>query len=202
MIVIFRPPRREQRAAPIMVLAMKAIMDLPQVGQAFNDMAWQVLTIGDGIPETFLTSDRAIYLPMSLGNPRGTVILPLSPRKLFIASRSPAVFEGIASHGPRGVTVHMNAAICRQAHSYVYGRDAESARFVDRRLQKYPDATHWATFFKALQRSLWRVLGQLATLICTKLIEALYSLSRSGKSYSAAVQRILVSPDGFEPSTL
>jgi hypothetical protein len=81
-----------------------------------------------------LTSDRPVIMSNGLAYLYGHIALPIGPRKLFLASRTPELAREIC--GRRGLAETTNYLIARQAHKYVYGTDDTQLRFVENRLRK------------------------------------------------------------------
>ena len=62
---------------------MVAAMDVPEVGLHIIRMHWEVIEICN-TPRRFLTSDRPVGMRM-IKEPDGSITLPISPTKLFVA---------------------------------------------------------------------------------------------------------------------
>jgi hypothetical protein len=65
----------------------------------------------------------------------GFIALPVSPRALFLASRTQAITRAIL--GQKNLVETINNVVVRQAQQYVYGTDCAQCVFVERRLQKH-----------------------------------------------------------------
>lgn len=81
----------------------------------------------------FLTSDRPIVMTDGIGYDNSHIVMPLSPRHLFIAANTEAMCRELKALG--GNLVHrMNDRIVRQARKFVFGTDDSQHRFVENRL--------------------------------------------------------------------
>jgi Protein of unknown function (DUF4238) len=130
-----------------LVRGMQSLMDLENVGQRLNDMSFAVFTF-DRVPEPLLTSDRPIVKTFPLDHLDANLTIPLSPSKLFVAANSDAVFRRIESDGARLTIARVNNMIVRQAAKFVYGPNDGMFQFIERRLNRDPDALRWATFHR------------------------------------------------------
>jgi len=129
----------------LLVNLMQRVMDLPQVGQFLNDMRWGVITVQDA-QHSFMTSDRPILKPFPFIHDDAHIAMPISPTKLFVAVKRDATLELIKRNGRAPIIVKSNAMIACQAATFVYGHTDRMTAFVDRRLNRDPEALHWATF--------------------------------------------------------
>jgi hypothetical protein len=94
---------------------------------------WDVLSF-DKYNHSLLSSDRPVIMSDGLMQSDGCIALPIGPRALFLASRTPAITRTIRRK--RNLAETINTAVVRQAHQYVYGTDNAQHDFVEKRLQK------------------------------------------------------------------
>lgn len=113
---------------------IQSVMDLQNVGTEINQMRWRVLVISDG-GRDFLTSDKPVYLSHGLQNDDAFFSLPISPRKLFLASKSEAQLDRIEKFSKADLTQAVNKTVVQQATKYVYGTDDSQRNFVDKHLR-------------------------------------------------------------------
>lgn len=104
-------------------------------GDAIIRMHWWTIGIADGFPD-LLTCDRPVYMSHGLMDDRCFIALPLSPRFVFIATRSQSTFDRVMSRGIKVVTKLINESMVTQADKYVYGAHDRHLRFVENRLTK------------------------------------------------------------------
>jgi Protein of unknown function (DUF4238) len=131
------------------VQALQTIMDLPNVGAAINEMHWGVATLHDLRPR-FLTSDRPVVMTNGLGFPMSHIIMPISPRALFIATKTSVKLTLLRQALYEGTLLdHVNHIVAAQARKYVYFCDDSQLPFIEDRLGRYP-----AQFIASTQSSL------------------------------------------------
>jgi hypothetical protein len=69
-----------------------------------------------------------------LSVPDAHIVLPISPRRLCIATNNDDTFQAIAENTADELTYKMNNQVTQQAYKFVYGTDASQLRFVANRL--------------------------------------------------------------------
>jgi hypothetical protein len=127
----------EQKAPEILSNFGKQI--LPDIiahqptGDAIIRMRWWTIDIADGFPD-LLTCDRPVYMSHGVMDKKCFIVLPLSPRLVFIATRSQSTFDRVMSRGIKAVTKLINESMVMQAEKYVYGAHDRHLRFVENRL--------------------------------------------------------------------
>lgn len=88
---------------------------------------------------TFLTSDRPITMNNGLGKPEAHIVIPISPRVLFIAARTDWLYEQISAMTNAKLARLVNDKVSRQSHRYVYDTGTSQHLFISRRLgEKLP----------------------------------------------------------------
>jgi Protein of unknown function (DUF4238) len=85
---------------------------------------------------TLLTSDRPIIMSNGLTHKEAHIVLPIAPRRLFIATNNAETFEAIKSQPPDTLVEAVNNQVAQQAYKFVYGADDKQLRFVANRLGK------------------------------------------------------------------
>jgi hypothetical protein len=90
---------------------------------------------------SFLTSDRPIIMTNGLAVPEAHIAMPLSPRRLFIATKSPQLIKDVAARSAGEVVLGVNNKVAEQARRFVYGVDDSQLRFVANRLGKMVRST-------------------------------------------------------------
>ena len=106
------------------LLLQEAIL-LPETTRFVAQLHWGVCSMNDN-NHRLLTSDRPVIMSNGLAYSYGHIALPIGPRKLFLAARTPEVARDIC--GRRDFAEATNDLIVRQAHTYVYGARQFSAQ--------------------------------------------------------------------------
>lgn len=108
------------------------------VGEIQSFHFWTA-TLGDYSNLKFLTSDRPIIMNNGLGKLEAHIVIPLSPRVLFIAARGRWLHDRISKMPNAALAKLVNDKVARQSHRYVYGNDTSQQRFISKRLgEKIP----------------------------------------------------------------
>lgn len=127
------------RRAPIIRDMLKGellttMIDSPIVGAAINQMIWGVATLTDLRP-SFLTSDRPVVMTNGIKYPTAHIIIPISPRSIFIATNTPLKLRQLqAAIGDGALLRHINDAVAAQAQKFVYFPNDLQLDFVEARL--------------------------------------------------------------------
>jgi hypothetical protein len=136
------PPTEEERAADIERAfslgkgkLIQSVMDLPNVGTEILQMNWVVITVADG-GRDFLTCDYPVYLSKGLQHDDAFFALPISPRKLFVASKSQAQLDRLSGWSKADLTQAVNKTSVEQARRYVYGTGKFERNFVNKYLRR------------------------------------------------------------------
>lgn len=113
--------------------AIRRICNSQRIGTHINGMMSHVITLESN--NRFLTSDRPLLLTGGLEDPDTALLMPIAPRKLFVATNGPhmskALHDGLAS----GVVLHnINLSVVRQAYRYVYAICENDLPFVEANL--------------------------------------------------------------------
>jgi hypothetical protein len=123
---------------PVQVPAIRVLPELvrsKRVVRVLASFKWQTATVNTArFP--LLTSDRPIVMSNGLIEQDAHIVLPISPRKLFIATKNEQTFQFFREMDPNQLVEAMNNHVCQQAHNFVYGTDKRALRFVEKRLGK------------------------------------------------------------------
>jgi hypothetical protein len=103
------------------------------IGRIRSFTFWTV-RLGEFDFPKFLTSDRPIIMKNGLGKADAHIIMPLSPRVLFISARGTSLYENINATPRHKLAKTVNFFITRQSHKYVYGESASQLSFVSKYL--------------------------------------------------------------------
>jgi len=83
-----------------------------------------------------LTSDRPVIMSNGLTQQDAHIVLPISPRLLFIATKNEETFRRFGSMPPNDLAQAVNNQVSQQAYRFVFGVDDGQLRFVANRLGK------------------------------------------------------------------
>jgi hypothetical protein len=117
-----------------------------RIGNIIINMQWSTLDMSASRHE-LLTGDMPHLRYYGLKDPRCTILFPLTPTKLFIATHDRKTEHNINRRDKTEVVKSVNDEVARIAERFVYGRSAGHLRFVANRLG----------------RTQSRLLGSLAT---------------------------------------
>jgi hypothetical protein len=99
---------------------LQEVCSSEKVGNHLLRMNREVVTFTGG--ERLITSDRPLLWANGLGDQNCVLLLPIGPRRLFMATNGPKANEVLGSWAPgRAVVPILNALVARQAYRYVYG---------------------------------------------------------------------------------
>ena len=114
---------------------IQAVMDLPNVGTEILRMKWVIITLkNEG--RDFLTCDYPVFLSHGLQHEEAFFTLPISPRKLWVASKSQAQLDRLLKWGAGDITQAVNKTAVEQARKYVYGTGNFQRNFVNKYLRR------------------------------------------------------------------
>jgi hypothetical protein len=124
-------PNPTGRAAAILI---QKVIDHSQLGNRINQMRWMVLH--DARPKNLLlTSDRPIVMTNGIAYEDSQIILPISPRHIFVATNNATTENYIRDVMLRKQMIEqINDRVVRQSHKFVYGFSDAQLSFVSRRL--------------------------------------------------------------------
>ena len=110
--------------------------NLENVLPVVMQMNWAIFTFGnDQVP--LMTSDRPVIMSNGLDNAGGCIILPLNPRRFFLAYTDRQTFDGInARMRTKTLPRAMNRWVVEHAYRYAYGVDGRQSAFVNLRMRK------------------------------------------------------------------
>lgn len=112
---------------------LPGLIDNEKIGAHIINMNWSTLNLAvAGL--TLLTGDRPYIRTHNLRHPDCTLILPLSPTLLFLATNSQEQTKSIHSHSAKQVVADTNNGIACRAIKNVYGSTDRHLRFVENRL--------------------------------------------------------------------
>jgi hypothetical protein len=105
------------------------LMQNAEVETALNNMLWCVYDIG--LPELrFFTSDRPVVMTNGIGTKGGHLVIPISPRLLFLAFRDEKIRAEVQVMSPWEIHENVNRAVVRNAIDRVWDTDAQRLTYV------------------------------------------------------------------------
>ena len=108
-------------------LVIKAL-DNQFICQHINQMPFAVIDLS-GSPVPLLTSDRPVEI-FELGKPKGTISIPISPTKLFVAANDAKSFKMIARYDAKTVVKNINDYIVTRARRFVWASDRSQEEYI------------------------------------------------------------------------
>jgi hypothetical protein len=133
--VIARERPEDAEGAAMLVIA--AMMADREVAGFIRGMLWSVADTAKARFE-LLTSDRPYVLTNGLSKPGAYLLLPIGPRKLFMATIEEAIATSIKGMDVNTLVNDVNAKIVGQAAKYVYSTRDSQLRYVRNRMGRMP----------------------------------------------------------------
>lgn len=124
------PPHLVDDAAKEMVFRT---IENDGIGNIIINMRWSVLDMSASQHE-LLTGDMPYLRYFGLKDPRCTILFPLNPTKLFIATHDRKIEYIINRRSKTEVVRRVNDEVARLAERFVFGRAKDHLEFVNRRL--------------------------------------------------------------------
>jgi hypothetical protein len=110
------------------------IVDSKKIGDRLNGMTWSLITLHKS-RFALLTSDRPIVMTNGIGKPDAHIVMPISPRNVFIAARQRATIDQIHAMAETGEMQNiLNDRVIRHARKYVYASKSIELRYLEKRL--------------------------------------------------------------------
>jgi hypothetical protein len=114
------------------------VFDNEILGKHMNNMTWGVIDVGRS-PHRFLLSDRAVVFA-NLGDADGSVYLPVSPTKIFVAVNDADRLQRLRALPPRDIVHHSNRHLVGRARRFVWANDQSQTSFVEKHMSKRMEA--------------------------------------------------------------
>jgi hypothetical protein len=124
----------ESRAGRASAILLQHVIDSPRVGSYLNGMRWVVLHIPN--PKfLLLTSDRPVLMTNGLAYENSQILLPISPRHVFVATNNLQTENYIRDVMANGQLIQqINDRVARQSRKFVNGFSDAQLNFVSKRL--------------------------------------------------------------------
>lgn len=116
---------------------MLKLIGSKQIGTGVFEMHWHVHDL-EGIQNGLLTCDEPIVMSNGLNLQSSFLLLPLGPRKLFIAGSTARAVWSFSSQKPRDLERAINDSVITQAEELVVGHHTGHRSFIERRLGRKP----------------------------------------------------------------
>jgi hypothetical protein len=123
---------------PVEVPAVRVLPELvrsKRVVRVLASFKWQTATVNNA-KYPLLTSDRPIIMTNGLIQLDAHIVLPISPRRLFIATKNEETFRYFGEMNPNELAQAVNNQVSQQARKFVFGCDDSQLKFVANRLGK------------------------------------------------------------------
>jgi hypothetical protein len=115
------------------------LLDDATINGHVNSMAWDVVDVS-AASHRLLTSDRPVDLDrLNLRAPRGAIMMPISPTKLFVAFNGPLWLPDLRelnSRRPREIVALANKRTVERARRYVWAQDSSQQAFIGKHMGK------------------------------------------------------------------
>jgi hypothetical protein len=106
-------------------------------------MIWSLIKFDDS-HHHLLTGDRPMVMTNGINRPNSYIVMPVSPRVLFVAANEQRVIDRIRDMAESaGLVQRLNNQLARQARRYVYAVDDTVVRFVAPRLGEKARWSPW-----------------------------------------------------------
>ena len=114
-----------------------SLMDHASIGRDINNFIWQVRNTV-GARYELLTSDRPVVHTESLGGANAALVVPIGPRRAFIATRTKELTAEFRRLEVNELTSMVNEEVVQGANRYVLGSNDRQLRYVQNRLGTAP----------------------------------------------------------------
>lgn len=110
------------------------IIESERVSEKIMEMQWHLGRL-ENLKHSLLTGDRPLIMTNGLASPESHIVMPLSPRHVWIATNRDEETSKIKAMSRTGeLALRMNDRIVRQARKFVFGTHHSQLRFIERRL--------------------------------------------------------------------
>lgn len=112
---------------------IQGLVDSPRIGSALIRMEWALITLPCGTLD-LLSSDVPVMRSSGLGDKDGFAMMPVGPRKIFLAAHRSDVIQSFATQKTKALVRALNDAIVLQAEHFVISTGERQTLFIERRL--------------------------------------------------------------------
>ena len=124
-----------------------SLLDNPSVGSKFNYMHWDFINLDTDGTELF-SSDRPIIRTNGLASPNGHLVLPVGPRRLFLAANNRSFISEIRRANARQLMLECNRQVVAASVKFSYSSSDSNKAFV----QKHFGTVHQPRIASSLMR--------------------------------------------------
>jgi hypothetical protein len=136
------PPTFDERIAkidPLVPIKLKAnviikAIDNPNVCGHVNKMIWGIIDVS-AATHRLLTSDRPVILS-KLKDLSGSIMMPISPTKLFVAVNDGQWLHRLRAVRPRDIVARANRQTVERARRFVWAEDSSQTSFIEKHMSK------------------------------------------------------------------
>lgn len=114
---------------------LPGLIDNDELGSYLINMHWATIGVADA-KHTLLTGDRPFVSTHGWKHSDATLLFPLSPRMLWVATNGTLQTAQVLKHSHNHMVRTMNEQVARYSVDFVIGTDASQLQFVERRLRK------------------------------------------------------------------
>ena len=106
-------------------------IDSKIVGAHFNNLLWRVVEFKSR--STLMTGDRPIIMTNGMVKPDSHLVIPIGPRKLFVAAPNLDLVNSLVGQNADEVVEFANDRIVKQAHRFCISSEETYLQFFDDR---------------------------------------------------------------------
>jgi hypothetical protein len=110
---------------------VQTTIDSKTVGAHFNNLFWRVVEFKS--KSTLMTGDRPIIMTNGMVKPDSHLVIPIGPRKLFVAAPNLDLVNSLAGQNADEVVEFVNDRVVRQAHRFCISSEDRYLQFFDDR---------------------------------------------------------------------
>jgi Protein of unknown function (DUF4238) len=103
-------------------------LDNEIVGTHLNQMKWATIDLSAS-PTPLLTSDRPVEI-FNLKEPNGVLSIPISPTRMFVATKDETMFARLRSTDPQKIVADVNTFVVTRARRFVWAQDGSQEPFI------------------------------------------------------------------------
>lgn len=119
---------------------LRTLIDNENIGLTINRMAWSVANLENDAVD-LMTSDRPLAMSRTLSEPGAFMMMPLSPKLLFIAVTQDETLDRLRQGRPKELVRLVNKEVVAKAERFVFARDKSQEPFVKKWFGKWAGDT-------------------------------------------------------------
>jgi hypothetical protein len=114
--------------------AITKMIDSERINGHINNMTWDILDVS-GASHQLLTSDRPVFIS-KLKSRSGSIIMPISPTKLFVAVNDVRWLQSVRAERKRNIVSRANQKTIERARRFVWASDQSQEAFIHKYMGK------------------------------------------------------------------